>query len=74
MSPPWLTLVVLCAATAAGQPQRTFDTAQSAADALIAAAQKGDVRLDRHLWTRRQRPGAVRGRSAGSQCSYRLRR
>jgi hypothetical protein len=43
MSPPWIVVAVLCAATAAGQPQRTFDSAQSAADALIAAAQKDDA-------------------------------
>jgi hypothetical protein len=43
MSPPWLALVALCVGTAAGQPQRTFDTAQSAADALIAAIQREDI-------------------------------
>ncbi len=44
MSPPWIVVAALCAATAAGQqPQRTFDTAQSAADELIAAAQRDDV-------------------------------
>ena len=50
MSPPWsmkwATLAVLCAGVAVAQPaqpQRTFDSAQSAADALISAAERDDT-------------------------------
>lgn len=50
MGPPWIVLAVLCAATAAGQPQRTFDSAQSAADALVAAIQKDDVPALREIF------------------------
>src|SRR6476660_6504592 len=46
MTPQWVVLAALCVASAGAQtlqPQRTFDTAQSAADALIAAAEHDDT-------------------------------
>lgn len=48
MTPPWVAIAVLCVASAGAQtlqPQRTFDTAQSAADALIAATERDDMPL-----------------------------